>query len=80
MMTVPTARERRNFTFSGNPQATPDGVAAQALEFIAHYLDRIDSHLERIATQLEAGQSNGAKIAQNVHQIAHLIPTLLARR
>ncbi len=73
MMTMPTARERQNFTFSGDPRATSDGAAAQALEFIAHYLDRIDGHLERIATQLEAGQANGAKIA-------HMIPTLPARR
>lgn len=36
----------------------PEVRKARALEFIAHYLDRIDGHLERIATDLEKGPKN----------------------
>jgi hypothetical protein len=33
----------------GSPQA-----GERTLEYVAHYLDRIESHLDRIATALEA--------------------------
>lgn len=39
--------------FVGKPTGTPDERQAVALEFIAHYLDRIDSHLERLVVATE---------------------------
>ncbi len=41
-------------------KANPDERNSRALEDIAMYLDRIETHLDRIAGQLEAGNANGA--------------------
>jgi hypothetical protein len=49
---------KRSFTFE---QLTPDLRMARAQEYSAYYLDRIESHLERIATALaEAGPKDVA--------------------
>jgi hypothetical protein len=45
--------------FVGKPKGPPEERQAIALEFIAHYLDRIDSHLERLAAAVETGGENG---------------------
>jgi len=61
--------------------STPVEVrGANALEFIAHYLDRIEGHLATIATQLEKGNVNGASVAQAMTQISHMFPRLVARQ
>ena len=44
--------------FVGKPKDQPEERQAIALEFIAHYLDRVDSHLERLAEALESGKGN----------------------
>jgi hypothetical protein len=44
--------------FVGKPKGQPEERQAVALEFIAHYLDRIDSHLERLAAAIESGAGN----------------------
>jgi hypothetical protein len=44
--------------FVGKPKGQPEERQAIALEFIAHYLDRIDSHLEQLAEALESGKGN----------------------
>ncbi len=43
-----------------------------ALEFIAHYLDRIDSHLERLADAAEAGKPN-EKLVGELRGLVHLL-------
>ena len=45
-------------TFDFNPNIQMDLRGPRALEFIAHYLDRIDQTLERIAGSLESGAGN----------------------
>ena len=44
------AEEKRSFTFPSNRTATAPAEyrVANALEHIAHYLERIDGHLERL--------------------------------
>ena len=41
--------------FVGKPKGNSDERQAIALEFIAHYLDRIDDHLEKLAAVAESG-------------------------
>jgi hypothetical protein len=47
----------------------------RAAEYIAMYLDRIETHLDRIASVLESGNVN-EKLRQEVATIAHLLPRL----
>ena len=49
MMAAPVGHTKTPYKFGGS-KISPDERAARALEHIAHYLDRIDSHLERIAS------------------------------
>ena len=47
-----------NKAFLEAPKGQADERQAVALEFIAHYLDRIDEHLERIANAVEKGDAS----------------------
>jgi len=51
--------------FVANTAADAEWRSMNALEFIAHYLDRMESHLEKISGQLEPLQ----KLALQVQQI-----------
>jgi hypothetical protein len=42
---------------------------ADALEFIAHYLDRIEGHLERIADSLEQNAGATGRVAEGIHAL-----------
>lgn len=65
---------RRNFIFPSDPQNAPaDMRAANALEFIAHYLDRIDGHLEALVAQARGGNGETAKIAQQLMSINQFV-------
>ena len=55
--------------FVGKPKGQPEERQAIALEFIAHYLDRIDFHLERLAAAIESGSGN-EKIRLQLMEIA----------
>jgi len=44
-----------------------------ALEFIAHYLDRIDDHLEALAVQARAGTAESAKMAMALQSVTQLL-------
>ena len=46
---------------------------ANALEYIAHYLDRIDDHLEVIATEARDSSSGQTKIAQALVGVQQLL-------
>lgn len=66
---------RKTFVFASD---TGTGIAvearaANALEFIAHYLDQIDGHLEAIADHLRSGHENSAKIALSLQGVQHLM-------
>lgn len=56
---------KTSFEFS-TPQrkvdATPEERAANALEFIAHYLDRIDAHLEQLAAAQTKSSLEGVRL------------------
>ena len=69
------APQKRNFVLSTGPHvtATPEERAATALEFIAHYLDRIDEHLERLAGTVHADTANTTKIALELTTIAQIL-------
>lgn len=43
---------------------------ARALEYIAHYLDRIEGQLDRIAGTLEKGTTNSTEAAASLKRIA----------
>lgn len=65
--------ERLDWTFERNLGDV--GLrAARALEYTAHYLDRIEGHLGRIATAMERGTGNElarrelAKIAEAIQR------------
>ncbi|HEV8027843.1 MAG TPA: hypothetical protein VGP50_10460 [Stellaceae bacterium] len=62
-----TAKKR--LFVSAEETATSEAQTLRVLEFIAHYLDRIDDHLERLAAQVESGQAGGARIVQGLEQI-----------
>lgn len=76
---------RRPFIFADADQGNtaiaakgnPDERSSRALEFIAMYLDRIETHLDRIAGQLEAGTANGEKVAASLGSLAHVLPRLM---
>jgi hypothetical protein len=51
-----------------------------ALNYVAYYLGEIESHLGKIAAELETANANGAKISLDLHGIAHMIPNLLKDR
>jgi hypothetical protein len=61
---------RQVFAFVGNLPA--DARAARALEYIAHYLDRIDQSLESIATSLAADPGN-AQLRNQLQSIERAI-------
>jgi hypothetical protein len=66
---------KKSFVFSGEtPTPLPaDARVANALEHIAYYLDRIDNHLEAVAIQVQAGNSEGARIAEALQGITGLL-------
>jgi hypothetical protein len=51
----------------------------RVLEFIAHYLDRIDGHLEALATHAPQSNANTAKIALEVSGIAHMVGRIASK-
>jgi hypothetical protein len=55
-------------------QATEERVAT-ALEFIAHYLDRIDSHLEQLAKAVPENKGAVVGISHQLASIAKAIST-----
>lgn len=63
-----TSTERRSWTFDRS-LANTEMREAHALEHIAYYLDRIEAHLEKIATASEKGQIS-------LSAIAHLMPKI----
>ncbi len=50
----------------------------RALEFIAMYLDRIETHLDRIASSVETGNVN-ERLRLEVSTIAQMLPNLLRK-
>ncbi len=48
--------DRQQWAF--DPNLNMDARGPRALEYIAHYLDRIDQSLERIAEAMESGKGN----------------------
>ncbi len=75
MPTDPKLTDKMPWKFE--PNIDFDQRAPRALEFIAMYLDRIESHLDRIAANAESSQVSGAKIASQITGIAAMLPTLL---
>jgi hypothetical protein len=69
---------KKAFVFADDARAvmTPEARGANALEFIAHYLGRIDGHLEALAGQTQAGNANTAKIALELTGIARSVGRL----
>ena len=53
---------------------------ARATEYIAMYLDRIESHLEAIAATLATGNDNASATAQALNSIAQVMPRLVPGR
>ena len=74
--------QKQDFVFSNarGVDLPADVRAAIALEFIAHYLDRIDGHLERLAANVESGQANGARIGLELASITHLLGRMASGR
>jgi len=50
-----TARREFAFLESDRGTVSAEARAANALEFIAHYLDRIDRHLEQLTVSVSQG-------------------------
>lgn len=58
-------QERKTFVFTEDAKANLaiEARAANALEFIAHYLDRIEGHLEALADHARSGYEDSSKMA-----------------
>ena len=54
-------------------EGNPDFRSAAALEFIAYYLDRIDGHLEQLASLSQGTGEAVGRISADLRGIAHLI-------
>jgi hypothetical protein len=54
-------------------KVNPDERSSRALEYIAMYLDRIETHLAHIAGQLEAGNANGASVALAIQSLTGIV-------
>jgi hypothetical protein len=69
------ADQKRNFVFTNSTQvhAPVDQRVANALEFIAHYLDRIDGHLESLAAEMKAGRGDTTTLTSALQSIAHMM-------
>ncbi len=71
---------KRAYVFQDTQPMAVEARAANALEFIAYYLDRIDGHLERLAANVESGQANGARIGLELASITHLLGRMASGR
>ncbi len=74
------AAQRQNFVFPD--AASPmnyEARKASALEFIAHYLDRIEAHLERLAAVAESNNGEMTKVALQMTSVAHLLAKIEAK-
>ncbi|HEU0118243.1 MAG TPA: hypothetical protein VFR09_06380 [Alphaproteobacteria bacterium] len=58
---------------------TAEDRSANALEHIAMYLDRMETHMDRIAGCLESGGFN-EKLRLELSSITQMLPTLLGKR
>jgi hypothetical protein len=64
-----SALHKKHFAFQELATDIPEHNTARgavALEFIAHYLDRIDGHLEPIANAAEKNAAASGKIADGI--------------
>ncbi len=66
--------ERKAFLFPD--QMNSEARVANALEFIAHYLDRIEGHLQRLADQQPEA---GGRIAAEIKQVQAALNRQLAK-
>ena len=53
-------QERLIFEFKSSQNLQPDLRKARALEYIAHYLDRIEQHLGKISDHIDKENIEGA--------------------
>jgi hypothetical protein len=70
---VTTKKQQFLFPSQTMPSAPTEARVAATLEFIAHYLDRIDSHLERLASAAESGD-------ERLHARVEALTDLLGRK
>ena len=71
-------QSRIPYVMSG-PGDTPEDRSAKALEYIAMYLDRIETHMDRVAGCLETGGFNEGLRLQ-LSTVSQILPQLLAKR
>jgi len=73
-------QERLSFMFPIRTSVPPaETRAATALEFIAHYLDRIETHLEKLAASSHAGNEELSKIALQLTTVSHVLPQIVQK-
>lgn len=70
------ASGKKRYAFQDVVPIAVDVRAANALEFIAYYLDRIDDHLEALAGQAQAGNSSREGIRMELTGIVGLLARL----
>jgi hypothetical protein len=63
--------EKKVFDFP--VEGSLEGRRTDALEFIAHYLDRIDGHLEKIAAAAEGSDIARREIAAQIDGLNNLL-------
>ncbi len=61
-------------------KAPTDQRVANAIEFMAQYIDRIDDHLEALAALSRANQAEIAKVASSMDAITQLLRRIAERR
>ncbi len=71
------AKQHFQFTDVGSPMNESQRVA-HALEFIAHYLDRIDGHLEVLAAQAKNDPAQ-AQIARSLTDIGQFLGRIASK-
>jgi hypothetical protein len=67
-MTVIRPKEKQPWQFDNT--LTPELRSARALEYIAHYLERIETHMATIANTLTADPAEGVTIMRALQDIA----------
>ena len=73
---MPETKQKFVFTSRATGAIPVEARVANSLEFIAHYLDRIEGHLERLANAVESEGAN-----QKVRtQLQRIEQALLAKR
>lgn len=60
----------------GGITAAPEFRVATALEFIAHYLDRIDDHLEKLSASAGGAQAGLTRVASEIDDVCRAIKAM----